>query len=210
MKIKKTKVKSTRFFELHLIKSRTYEQSFKKNTLKNLQSVNLINIMLNFKKAMHIIFKYHKNNKRILFVGVPQIIETKLNLMTKHIAVPNSFNIQGLFLNKSMLKGITLKQQLLKNTNYLLSKINNKPDLIVVFNEEKDQQLVKEGYIARIPVIKFNNNLQEKYWKHSYDIPGNIRSNNSKTVDNIFFIILNAILKRSKATNGITINSKKR
>jgi ribosomal protein S2 len=165
--------------------------------------------MLNFKKAMHIIFKYHKNNKRILFVGVPQIIETKLNLMTKHIAVPNSFNIQGLFLNKSILKGITLKQQLLKNKNYLLSKISNKPDLIVVFNEEKDQQLVKDSYISRIPVIKFNSNLQEKYWKHSYDIPGNIRPNNSKTVDNIFFIILNAILKRSKATNGTTIDSEK-
>jgi ABC-type uncharacterized transport system substrate-binding protein len=45
--------------------------------------------------------------------------------------------------------------------------LNNKPDLIVLFDQSlldsKYEAIIKEAYTARIPVIKFNDTLQERY-----------------------------------------------
>jgi hypothetical protein len=50
-------------------------------------------------------------------------------------------------------------------------------------------KIIKEAYTARIPVIKFNDTLQERYWKHCYGVPGNLNSSSTKVIDNIFFTI---------------------
>ena len=91
MKLEKTKIKSKRLFELHLIKSKIYEQPIEKSILKHLPDVNVANIMLHFKKALQVIFKYHSNDKRILFIGTPTVIETILNQKSNHLALSKSF-----------------------------------------------------------------------------------------------------------------------
>jgi ribosomal protein S2 len=205
MKLEKIKIKYKRLFELHLIKSRIYEQPIKKNMSENLPDADLSNIMLNFKKALQVIFKYHSNNKRILFLGVPKVIETTLNSQTNHTAVSNSFNIKRLQLSKSIKNSVRFSSRIAATAKAsVLPKLNSKPDLIVLFDQSfldsKYEAIVKEAYIARIPVIKFNDTLQERYWKHCYGVPGNLNSSSTKTIDNIFFTIVNSMLKNPTIT----------
>jgi len=200
MKLEKAKIKYKRLFELHLIKSRIYEQSIEKNMSKNLPDVNLSNIMLNFKKALQVIFKYHSNNKRILFLGVPKVIETTLNAQTNHTALSNSFNVKKLQLSKSIKNSIRFSARIAgTEKTSALPKLTTKPDLLVIFDQSlldsKYEGIIKEAYVARIPVIKFNDASQERYRKHCYGIPGNFNSASTKIVDNIFFTIINSMLK---------------
>jgi ribosomal protein S2 len=202
MKLEKIKIKYKRLFELHLIKSRIYEQSIEKNMYKTLPDVNLSNIMLNFKKALQVIFKYHSNNKRILFLGVPKIVETTLNAQTNHTAISNSFNIKRLQLSKSIKNSVRFSTRIAAaGKASVLPKLNNKPDLVVLFDQSsldsKYDAIIKEAYIGRIPVIKFNDSLQERYWRHCYGVPGNLNSSSTKVIDNIFFVIVNSMLKTS-------------
>ena len=88
------KIKSQRLFELHLIKSRIYEQPIEKSVSKSLPDVDLTDIILNFKTALSVIFKYHISNKRILFVGVPKSIEIVLNKKSRHLAVSRSLDMK--------------------------------------------------------------------------------------------------------------------
>jgi ribosomal protein S2 len=207
MKLEKNKIKYKRLFELHLIKSRIYEQPIKKNMSENLPDVNLSNIMLNLKKALQVIFKYHINNKRILFLGVPKVIETTLNSQTSHTAVSNSFNIKRLQLSKSIKNSVRFSTRIAATAKAsVLPKLKNKPDLIVLFDQSfldsKYEAIVKEAYTARIPVIKFNDTLQELYWKHCYGVPGNLNTSSTKIIDNIFFTIVNSMLKTPTITKS--------
>ena len=205
MKLRRTKVKHKRFFELHLIKSKIYEQPIKKNISENLPDVNLSNIILNFKKALQVIFKYHKNNKQILFLGTPKRVELILNSKTPHAAFSDLFNIRRLQLSKSIISSIKLNNQTAAvGKDSILFKLENKPDLIVVFDQNLEnsnyQSIIKDAQSNRIPIIKFNSSLQERYWRHCYGVPGNFNVTATKSVDNIFFIIVNSMLKNSNTT----------
>ena len=103
--IKNSYKNSKQLLKLHLIKSKTYEQFIKKKSLTN---INLTHIVLNLKTALNIIFKFHKNNKHILFIGMPKIIETKVNETTIHTALPTE-------MNNIILNSAKLNQQIFQN-----------------------------------------------------------------------------------------------
>ena len=113
MKIKRIKSKTKQLLKFHVIKSRVYDKNEQINSLPN---VNISKLIIKLKKSLQIIFRYHKEKKRILFIGIPEIIETKINSETNHIAIPNFYNIYGLFVNKSVLKSLRLKYQILKKS----------------------------------------------------------------------------------------------
>ena len=188
-----------RLIELHLIKSRTYEQFLKKKYIINL---SLTQIALNLKKALNIIFKFHTNNKRILFIGTPKIIENKINLTTIHSAIPNSLKIEGIPIANSIATSAKLNQYLFQNKKLFLTKIKKKPELIVIFNHNKQKSIVKESHVAKIPIIEFNTNFQTE--NLTYNIPGNLNNTKNKIIDNIFIIIFNSLLNKStNKLNGI-------
>ena len=200
MKVIKHKINSKKLFELHLIKSKTYESLTKKKNLKNLPNKSLSDIMVNFKKSLNIIFKYHKNNKRILFIGIPKEISTQINLNTIHTSishVPQSIN--QTITNNFILNSIKLNKYLFKDKKFLLSKTQKKPELIIIFKHTKNRSITKESRIAKIPIIEFNYNLKRNEWDYSYNIPGH--SNINKNSHNIFFIILNSLFNKSYMTN---------
>ena len=70
-----------------------------------------------------------------------------------------------------------------------------KPDLIVIFNSDNEQYIVKESYRAKIPIIKFNSSftLKKKNSFYSYEIPGNF---NGKSINELFFKVINSILNK--------------
>jgi ribosomal protein S2 len=200
MKLIKNKINSKKIFKLHLIKSKTYEQPIKKKTFKSLPNIAIRDIMLNFKKSLNLIFKYHKNNKRILFLGNPKVIEDKINNSTIHTSISNyektSLN-KEVITNNFIANSIKLNKYLFKNNKFILSKLIKKPELIVIFKQQQNNHLIKESKVLKIPVIEFNCNLKRNNWHYNYSIPGNLNLTENKIINNIYFIVFNSLLNRS-------------
>ena len=95
MKLKKLK----QILELYLLNSRPYEHTVKNTSSDFLTSFNLIQIISHLKKALHIIFEYHRAHKKILFVGLPKKLEVKINKLTHHIAVDSNFDLRRVISN---------------------------------------------------------------------------------------------------------------
>ena len=147
-------------------------------------------------KSLQVIFQFHKRKKKILFIGFPEILEQKINFETKHTAIPKFFSTNGLFLNPSVKKSLE-KYSYSSESNKIVSllKLGEKPSLIVLFNSNNNENILKECYYSKIPVIKFNTDFLEKFKLHSYAVPGYIDTN-KKTVNTLFFKIINSILKK--------------
>lgn len=207
MKIKK--FKSKQILKLHLLKSRVYEQIIKKKSSNSLNEMDLLQTITSFKKALQVIFQYHNADKRVLFVGVPKKLEFRINKLTKHAAVSNVFNLQGIISNYSKnrtpvsLPGNKTKTSILKS---LELKLSRKPDLIVLFSHEKKANLISESYFAKIPLIIFNDddthsrNLTDTFYK----VPGNENNLMNTSNQNLFSMGLNFLFKvRRKKQNGL-------
>ena len=196
MKIKKTRIKQ--LLKLSLLKLRVYEQFTNKTKLNGFVDSDLNQIIVNIKKVLQIIFQYHKAEKRILFVGVPCELEQKINQLTKHIAVPKNFDIQGMVSNfdpKVFLKSENLDQAWSKNfLKSLLPKLSKKLDLIVLFNHEKSDSILTESKIAKIPVIFFGVN-QDPLKSPLYSVEGDFKNLLTGPNQNILSIGLNFLFK---------------
>lgn len=200
MKLIKNKINSKKIFKLHLIKSKTYEQPMKKKTFESLPNIAIRDIMLNFKKSLTLIFKYNKENKRILFIGNPKVIEDKINNDTIHTSIQNydknTLN-KGVITNNLIANSVKLNKYLFKNNKFILSKSLKKPELIVIFKQQQNNNLIKESRVSKIPVIEFNCDLKRNNWNYSYSVPGNLNSAENKFINNIYFIVFNSLLNRS-------------
>lgn len=191
MKTKKFKFKQ--ILKLHLLKSRAYENSIKKTNFLN--HVSLTQTIVDFKKVLKIIFKYHQIGKKILFVGVPLELELKINKLTNHVAVSKTFNLQGFIFPNNNIK--TKKSFKSGFSSFLLPKLLQKPDLIILFSSAKEQNIISESYVAKTPLIKFGADsvITNSNMKSLYHVPGfgnNLQLTQNK---NLIFIGLNFLFK---------------
>lgn len=199
MKIKEVKIKQ--LLKLNLLKSKVYEQPIKKIKFNNFIDANLNQIVVDIKKVLQIIFQYHKAEKRILFLGLPYKLESRVNQLTKHIAIPKNFNTQGVISNynsKFFKSDRNSNQAWLKNSSkFLLPKLSKKLDLIVLFNHDNSETILSEAGVAKIPVIFFGTNfgLQNSA---SYKVEGNFKNVLIGSNKNVFFIGLNFLFKTFK------------
>ncbi len=158
--MKITKFKFKQILKLHLLNSRAYEYATQKVNSGFLTDFSLTQVISDFKKALHIIFKYHKANKKVLFVGVPKKLEEKINRRTHHVAVDQNFELQGVVSNNlsSSKFGKLAKHSLSKiYIKSLIPKLTKKPDLVVIFSHEKKPSLILESNIAKVPVVVFES-----------------------------------------------------
>lgn len=173
MKIKKSKI-YRKLLELYLIKLRTYEQYDKK--IKNIVNISVNQTLIHFKKALRIIFKFHKKNKKILFLGFNGLILKKINKETNHTAISSKIKLQGIISNDLKFKNYE---------KYSLLKLKKKPNLIVIFDFiENHNSILKESSNAKIPTITFGSHMDRRN-KNTflYSIPTNIEF----LVNNKFF-----------------------
>lgn len=190
MKIKKPKI-NRKLLELYLIKLRTYEQYDKK--IKNIANTSINQTLIHFKKALRIIFKFHKKNKKILFLGFNGSILKKINKETNHTAIPSKIKLQGAISNQLKFNK--------NNEKYSLLKLKKKPNLIVIFSKvENHNFILSESSNARIPTITFGNYMDRKN-KNTflYNIPINIGFllNNK----NLFYNCLKFLFKKTLILN---------
>ena len=121
-----------------------------------MSDITLSQALVNFKKILQIILQYDFHNKKILFIGVPQKLEVKINRLTNHNAISSESNILGFISNNFMRK----KQNL--GTNRPLSKLLKRPDLVVMVSHKKSENFLKECLITKIPVINFKKEISTR------------------------------------------------
>ena len=199
MKIKK--FKSKQFLKLHLINIKSHRTRLKKTSFTYLIDTGLDRILVHVKKALKIIFQYHKSEKLILFVGFPYKIERRINNLSRHVSIPYSFNVQGFIPNmdtKLINKNKYLKYTLLRSYDkFLLPKLNIKPDLIILFKHKKISNIIMHSWVTKIPVIIFKSNceLENFFSENYYTIKGNFKNVSTISARNIFFIGLKFLFK---------------
>lgn len=199
--MKLQKFKSKQILKLFLLKSRGYENNItnKKINEKVLTHTNLTKTLTNLKKALQIIFKYHRSEKKILFIGLPKKLQFKINTLTKHVAVPESFDLQFFFSNNNLnsLKSdknlkLTLNEFEVQD---LFLKLKRKPDLLVFVTENKNA--IYESYKHKLPMIFFgySKDLKNVWTINSYRV-SDIKNNLSEILNqDLFFASFNFLFK---------------
>ncbi len=202
MKIKKIPQRINKLVKLKLIETKIY------NKEQYLENIKIEDIEYRLKKICYLIYKYNVFNKRILFVGLPFNITLKLQELiknTKHIFIPTSVWLSGAISNKNTNFSNLLKT---KNTtknqiSELLFQLKKNIDLVIIINDSNNSdEILNEGYVARIPVVLLNTNLNICFNKPSYKVPGNFKFVNKKTRSNLFYSLLISTLKKG-STKGI-------
>lgn len=162
------------------------------------------NIELKFKNALTIIFGFHSKNKKILFLGTPLKLNKPLKKLfknTNHSFIPEKIWLNGVLSNtKSVLKFL-FKKYLKKNKNNLkfLFKLTSKNNLIVILNESLSTNPLKEFYKKKIPTISLNcSNTNLNCSNSTYRIKQNLNDNENKSINNLFFSVLVATLKKAE------------
>lgn len=189
MKLKKLTNLKHKLIKLELIKSKMTQDTVLDNRFKEMEAY--------LKKALLIIFQYHLNNKKILFVGISKTGQEKYRRtfkQTNHLFLPSSYWIKGLLTNK-----VTVFKYIKKRINLFTSQkikryflLKTKPHLIVLLNGETDA--VKEALKLRIPVIMLNSSTHRESGV-SYQLPSN-HKNNIKT-NSFFLSLMNSIFKKT-------------
>ena len=181
MKIKKNiENKKYKLLKFNLITIKIIKKiHIKKNLLIN-------DVEARLKKALKLIYIYHINNKKIIFIGNPLNINKKLIKLlrtTKHMFVPKSTWISGLITNKKSIKKV-LK----------LKKI----DLVVIIDKKNEIIALEESYSFKLPIITLNCDLNPFDSKSSYKIPGNLVRLKDKLRNNFFYLLLLSTLRKAE------------
>jgi hypothetical protein len=199
MKIRKVKIKQ--LLKLNLLRSKVYEQPIKKMKFDNLIDSNLNQIIVDIKKVLQIIFQYNQIEKRILFIGLPYKLESKINQHTRHVAIPKNLDVQGMISNcnwKSLKSSKNSNQIWLKGASkFLLPKLTKRLDLVVLFEHDKSKTIFSEAEVAKIPLVSFGTSLNVSSTA-SYRVEGNFKNVLNASNKNVFFIGLNFLFKNAR------------
>lgn len=187
-----------KLLKLKLIKSKILK---KKHYVK---AITLENIEFRIKKALYIIYLYHINNKRILFVGNPLKINEELSdtlNKTKHIFIPKSAWMAGVITNQysSFSSQFKHEPQINKMTEKLL-QLKKKSDLVVIVDQTLETKALEESYISKIPSISLNSDINIFDGKSSYKVPGNLVTSKHEINSSLFYSLLMATLKKARKT----------
>ena len=160
MKSKKLTNLKLKFIKLELIKLKAINNFSKVSSMKQ----EIVEFILFLRKAFAIVYKYHINKKKILFVDVSQRSQNKIKFLlklTKHYLLTKNYNNKGFLTNK--FKTINNYNKNSNNNSFLIKKSF---DLIIILNPKQQTILIKDALKLKIPTITFkyhteitNNNI---------------------------------------------------
>lgn len=199
MKITILKKYKTKLLKIKLLKTKAYK------TEKNINYLILKNMETRLKKILHIIYRFHMANKKILFIGTPVKLDNKIKqLLTnkKHSFIPESVWMNGIISNsKPSFKHLIKQYALNKNkTSKFLFNLKNQTNLIVVLNESSNLTALKESGLKRIPTISLNGNYNALNFNSlsTYGAIGDYSFTNKQIRNNFFFLLLGSTLKKAE------------
>nr|YP_005090338.1 ribosomal protein S2 [Phaeodactylum tricornutum]ADY18514.1 ribosomal protein S2 [Phaeodactylum tricornutum] len=206
MKIKNRILQKRRpeFLGIKLLKTQAY---------RNTANLKIEDTEYRIKKALHVIYKYHKHNKRILFVGTPSNAHKEIKQLlkeTKHVLISESIWTNGCITNQDASFDPLLKSQnpADKIRAEIIFQLRKKSDLIVILNVLKNRDALKEGYLSKTPIISLGCELNVLEKKSTYKVPVKFNFTNKKIGNSFFYGILKIILKKAKLDN-LTANQRR-
>ena len=198
MKITTLNIHKTKLFRLKLIKTKVYknEKTFNYLLLKNMET--------RLKKALHVIYKFHVANKKILFIGTPLKLDNQIKQLLKnkkHSFIPETVWMNGIITNSKPSFKYLLKRHAVANdkTSKFLFNLKIRIDLIVVLNENLNLTALKESSLKKVPTISLNSNYNLSNINLStYKVVGDFNFVKKPIRNNTFFLLLNSLLKRAE------------
>ena len=150
------------------------------------------------KKNLKLIYKFHINNQKILFIGFKDVNKwTKFKVLffkSKHYIISN-FWLNGFLINRSEISKFffkKLKKNSIKDFNEIFFT-KKTPDLIVSVSNSSFETPYQEIFKIKIPSIFFLKNVSEKNC-FNYQLLGNLTSNKSKI---FIYLLLKSVLTLS-------------
>lgn len=198
MKISKLTKYKTKLLKFKLLTEKVYKNQ------KNLNYLLLKNIETKLKKALQIIYLFHAANKKILFIGTPAQLNNQIKQFlkkNKHSFIPEKIWMNGIITNSGPSFKYLLKDYAVNTnkTSKFLFNLKNKADLVVILNEKLNLTALKESYLKRIPTISLNSDYNLFNANLSiYKIMGDYNLDKKEIRNNIFFLLLSALLKKSE------------
>ena len=198
MKITTLKKYKTKLLKLKLLKTKIYKNE------KNLDYLLLKDLEIRLKKILHIIYKFHIANKRILFIGTPLRLNYQIKQILKnkkHNFIPESVWMSGIITNsKPSFKHLIKQNAVNKNkTSKFLFTLKNQADLIVVLNENLNLTALKESSLKRVPTISLNVSYNSSNSDLAiYKAMGNYNFTKKTIRNNLFFLLLSSVLKKAE------------
>lgn len=200
MKITNLKKYKTKLLKLKLLKTKIYKSE------NNISYLLLKNMENRLKKILHVIYRFHIANKRILFIGTPLKLSNQIKQLLKnkkHSFIPESVWMNGIITNsKPSFKHLIQQNAINKDkTSKFLFNLKNQADLIVVLNESYNLIALKESALRRIPTISLNTKY--KFFNSSlstYKTTGDYNFTKKTTRNNFFFLLLSSVLKKAEQT----------
>ena len=190
----KNKLQNYRLFKYNLIKVQAYSKIF------IFSDIILNQLEACLKQIFKIIFEYHINNFKILFIGFPvlhKMKQIKLIHFTNHDFISEKSWISGIFRNRfSILTYLKLiqSQNFSKNLKLLLS-LKTKPHLIVICDHQNfETDAINEFYKSGIPIISFNYDFLN-ISKITYNMLGNFDLA-KKDIKITYFFLFYSLLKK--------------
>lgn len=188
----------TKLFKFKLLKTKIHKSK------KNFDYLLLKDTEARFKKILSIIYKFHAANKKILFIGTPLELNSQIKQLLKdkkHSFLPESVWMNGIITNSNSSFKHLIKQHAL-NTNKiskLLFNLKSQIDLIVVLNEKLNITALEESSLKRVPTISINTTYNFLNLNLStYKVLGNYNFGKKKVRNNLFFLLLNSLLKKAE------------
>ena len=212
MKITTLNKHKTKLFRFKLLKTKIYKNE------KNFNYLLLKNMEIRLKKVLHIIYRFHIANKKILFIGTPLKLNSKIKQLLKnkkHNFIPETVWMNGIITNQKPSFKYLLKRHAVANdkTSKFLFNLKNQADLIVVLNENINLIALKESAIKRVPTISLNSNYNLSNLNLStYKVIGDYNFMNKPIRNNLFFLLLSSLLKKAERLKKkrIHINTNKK
>lgn len=199
MKVNSVKIQNYKLFKYNLLKLQIYSNKTFLST-SSLSEIALEQLEVYFKQVLKIIFEYHVNHFKILFIGFPfvaKLKQAKFVHFTNHNFILENSWVSGLFRNRlSILTYLNLmqSQKFSKNIKLLLS-IKTKPHLVVIFDQKVEANVIQEFYKTGIPILSFNSNFLQTVTT-VYSTFGNFNFD-KKNIKMTCFFLLYSLLKKT-------------
>lgn len=212
MKLSTLHRRKNKLFKLKILNTKIHKSQ------KNFDYLLFKDMETRLKKILHIIYKFHAANKKILFVGTPLKLNNQIKQLLKgkkHSFVPESIWMSGIITNSSSSFKHLIKRHAINNdkTSKLLFSLKNQADLIVILNEGLNITALAESSLKRVPTISLNTTCTLTNLNLStYKVPGNYSFNEKKIRNNLFFLLLGSLLKKAEVVKKrqIKLNAKRK
>lgn len=193
----KEKIKRRELIKPQLIKSDVYRKTH------DLKGITLEETTNRLKKSLKIIYLYHVNNKRLLFIGGSPEESKYLKRYfkrTKHVFVSRAKWINGVLNNRNLQLGgfdVSRPKVLSRDVRDII-KLRNQFDLVIITDEQLDTEALAENSKRKTPIISLNSNMSPFNTHADFKTPGNLTRPDNRNKTNFFYSLLQSTFRKAE------------